>query len=154
LARWSRTAGVLALLLVLFYSGSSIRFYLRHPEFSVDWRTAISYLLPRLQPGDEVVMDPYVRYTFDYYRQTNPAKARPIVIANSLATSLPAPPPQNVWVIASVLVNPDDKSSGPEGTQAQVQVFLRAHGKSYCALPPGPERASVQVWQMQSCGLP
>ncbi len=36
--------GILALLIVMFYSGSAIRFYLRHPEFSVDWRTAITYL--------------------------------------------------------------------------------------------------------------
>lgn len=154
LARWSRTAGVLALLVVLFYSGSAIRFYLRHPEFSVDWRTAVSYILPRLQPGDEVVMDPYVRYTFDYYRQASSLKVPPLVMANSLFTSLPAPAPKNVWVIASVLVNPDDKSSGPEATQMQVQAFLDSHGKSYCAEPPRPEKASVKIWQLPHCAQP
>ncbi|MGB8888800.1 MAG: glycosyltransferase family 39 protein [Candidatus Korobacteraceae bacterium] len=154
LTRWSRAAGVLALFLVMFYSGSAMRFYLRHPEFSVDWRTAITYLLPRLQPGDEVVMDPYVRYTFDYYRQAGSLKVPPVIMANSLATSLPAPAPRNVWVIASVLVNPEDKSSGPEATQTQVQAFLDSHGKSYCAQPPRPETASVEVWQLQRCGQP
>ncbi len=154
LARWSRIAGVLALLIVLFYSGSAIRFYLRHPGFSVDWRTAILYLLPRLQSGDELVMDPYVRYTFDYYRQASQPKLLPLIMANSLSTSLATPPPKNVWVIASVLVNPDDKSSGPQATQMQVQAFLDSHGKSYCILPPRPEGASVQVWQLRHCVQP
>lgn len=154
LARRSRTAGVLALLLALFYSGSAIRFYLRHPEFSVDWRTAVSYLLPRLQPGDEVVMDPYVRYTFDYYRQASRSKVLPVVMASSLSTSLATPAPKNLWVIASVLVNPDDKSSGPEATQMQVLAFLDSHGKSYCAEPPRPEKASVKIWQLQHCTQP
>ena len=154
LAHWSRTAGILTLLIVMFYSGSAIRFYLRHPEFSVDWRTAITYLLPRLQPGDEVVMDPYVRYTFDYYRQASALKTPPVVMAGSLATSVPAPAPKNVWVIASVLVNPDDKSSGPQATQMQVRAFLDSHGKSYCALPRRPDQASVQVWQLQHCRQP
>jgi mannosyltransferase len=154
LARWSRTAGLLALLLVLLYSGSAIRFYLRHPDFSVDWRTAISYLLPRLQAGDELVMDPYIRYTFDYYRQASQVKPVPVVMANSLSTSLAKPPPKNVWVIASVLVNPDDKSSRPEATQTQVQAFLDSQGKSYCAEWPRPEGASVQVWQLRRCAKP
>jgi mannosyltransferase len=154
LARWSRMVGVFALLIVLFYSGSAIRFYLRHPDFSVDWRTAVSYLVPHLQPGDEVVMDPYVRYTFDYYRQASQSKALPLLMANSLSTSLATPPPKNVWVIASVLVNPDDKSSGPQATQTQVQAFLDSHGKSYCPLPPSPEGASVQVWQLRHCVQP
>jgi len=154
LARWSRTAGLLALLLVLLYSGSAIRFYLRHPDFSVDWRTAISYLLPRLQAGDELVMDPYIRYTFDYYRQASQVKPVPVVMANSLSTSLAKPPPKNVWVIASVLVNPDDKSSRPEATQTQVQAFLDSQGKSYCAEWPRPEGASVQVWQLRRCVKP
>jgi hypothetical protein len=152
LARWSRTASVLALLLVLFYSGSAIRFYLRHPNFSVDWRTAISYLLPRLQAGDELVMDPYIRYTFDYYRHASQVKTIPVIMASSLSTSLATPPPKNVWVIASVLINPDDKSSGPQRTQSQVQAFLNSQGKSYCAEPPRPEGASVQVWQLRYCG--
>ncbi len=154
LTRWSRTAGILALLIVVFYSGSAIRFYLRHPEFSVDWRTAITYLLPRLQPGDEVVMDPYVRYTFDYYRRAGATKTPPVVMTDSLTTSLPAPAPKNVWVIASVLVNPDDKSSGPQATQTQVQAFLDSQGKSYCTLPRRPEGASVQVRQLQYCRQP
>jgi mannosyltransferase len=152
LARWSRTASVLALLLVLFYSGSAIRFYLRHPDFSVDWRTAISYLLPRLQAGDELVMDPYIRYTFDYYRHASQVKTIPVIMASSLSTSLATPPPKNVWVIASVLINTDDKSSGPQRTQSQVQAFLNSQGKSYCAAPPRPEGASVQVWQLRYCG--
>jgi uncharacterized membrane protein len=154
LARWSRTAGVLALLLVLLYSSSAIRFYLRHPDFSVDWRAAISYLLPRMQAGDELVMDPYIRYTFDYYRHASQVKAVPVVMANSLSTSLATPPPKNVWVIASVLVNPDDKSSGPEVTQTQVQTFLDSQGKSYCAERPRPEGAGVEVWQLRRCVKP
>ncbi len=154
LARWSRIAGVLALLLVLLYSGSACRFYLRHPDFSVDWRTAISYLLPRVQAGDELVMDPYIRYTFDYYRHASQVKAVPVIMASSLSTSLATPAPKNVWVIASVLVNPDDKSSGPEATQTQVQTFLDSHGKSYCAERPRPEGASVQVWQLRRCVKP
>ncbi len=44
----------------------------------------------------------------------------PVVMAGSLATSVPAPAPKNVWVIASVLVIPDDKSSGPQATQMQI----------------------------------
>ncbi len=152
LARWSRAVSVLALLMVLFYSGSAIRFYLRHPNFSVDWRTAISYLLPRLQAGDELVMDPYIRYTFDYYRHASQVKTVPVIMASSLSTSLATPSPKDVWVIASVLVNPDDQSSGPEGTKSQVQAFLNSQGKSYCAELPAPQGASVQVWQLRYCG--
>ena len=97
------------------------------------------------------MMDPYIRYTFDYYRHASQVKAVPVIMASSLSTSLATPAPKNVWVIASVLVNPDDKSSGPEATQTQVQTFLDSHGKSYCAERPRPEGASVQVWQLRRC---
>lgn len=153
LARWSRVAGAIVLLVIVFYSGSAIRFYDRHPEFNVDWRGAISYLLPRLQPGDQLAMDPYVRYTFDYYRQESSAHVRPLVMTSSLSAPLATPEPANVWAIASVLVNPDDPSSGPQGTRAQVEAFLAAH-KSYCAEPPRPEGASVEVWQLRRCTQP
>lgn len=153
LARWSRLAGAIVLLVIVFYSGSAIRFYNRHPDFSVDWRGAISYLLPRLQPGDQLAMDPYVRYTFDYYRQQSSARVPPLVMVNSLSAPLVRPEPANVWAIASVLVNPDDPSSGPQGTQAQVRAFLAAH-ESFCAQPPQPVGASVEVWQLSRCGQP
>ena len=154
LARWSRPAGGMALLVVLIYSVSGIRFYDRHPEFSVDWRSAIEYLLPRLQPGDQLAMDPYIRYTFDYYQQQRKSPPTPLVIVNSLSSPLVRPEPRNVWTIASVLINPDDPASGAERTQKQVEAFMAKHGKTYCAQSPRPEGASVEVWQLRRCDGP
>jgi mannosyltransferase len=149
-ARWSKSAALIVLLLIVFYSGSAIRFYHRHPESSVDWRGAFAYLLPRVQPGDEVVMDPYVVYTFDYYRETSRQGVQPLVVVGSLSTPLPATLPQNVWVVAPVLINPYEKLPKAD-TQAQVDAFLAEHEQLYCELPPRPEGASVKVWQMRRC---
>lgn len=147
-ARWSKSAALIVLVLIVFYSGSAIRFYHRHPESSVDWRGAFAYLLPRVQSGDEVVMDPYVVYTFDYYRETSRQGVPPLVVVGSLSTPLPATLPQNVWVVAPVLVNPYEKLPKAD-MQAQVDAFLAEHEQLYCELSPRPEGASVQVWQMR-----
>ncbi len=148
--RWSKPAAVLILVLIVFYSGSAIRFYHRHPEAGVDWRGAFAYLLPRVQPGDEIVIDPYVVYTFDYYRETSKREVPALFIEDSLSTPLPASPPQNVWFVAPVLTNPYEKLPKAD-VQTQVSAFLTEHGQAYCGLPPRPEGAGVQVWQMRRC---
>lgn len=152
LMRWSRCAGILALLLLVITSSSGVRFYLRHPQFSVDWRGAIQYLLPRLQPGDHVAINPYVRYLFDYYRDIDPHPLPPFTIT----ATLPQPPTANyssdLWLLAPVARNPDDPASGPAAAQAAVQDFVAATGGSYCAMPPQPSSGSVQVWQIRPCG--
>lgn len=148
--RWSRVAAAIALLLLLITSASGLRFYFRHPQFTVNWRAAIQYMLPRLQAGDQVAMHPYVRFVFDYYRELYPQPLPPFTIATSLQEPLQMPDPENVWLLAPVARNPDDPASGPQSAEEAVRQFALAHD-SYCALSPQPEGGSVLVWQIQRC---
>lgn len=152
LARWSRAASVVMLLVMLVYSTSAIRFYHRHLSFTIDWQTPMTYLLARAQTGDRVVIDPYVGFLFDYYRKVSPSPQTPLEIASSLADPLPQPVPGNVWAIAPVWTNPDDPSSGPEAIHAEAKDFVASHQGWYCQQPPWPQGASVEVWQFQRCG--
>ena len=149
-ARWSRPAAGAVLLLILFYSGSAIRFYDRHPEFEQDWRGASDYLLSRVQAGDEVVLDGYVRITFDYYRARSTVKVPPFVMVESAASPLPKPAPLNVWCLGGV--QQGSEISDPAASNIAVQVFQTAYGESYCARPPQPKTGIVRVWQFVRCG--
>jgi hypothetical protein len=150
LMRWSRWAGILALLLLVITSSSGIRFYLRHPQFSVDWRAAIQYLLPQLQPGDQVAIDPYTRFVFEYYRDIYPQPLPPFTIT-AMLHELPAKDSSDLWLLAPVARNPDDPASGPEAAQRAVSDFVAASRGRYCALPPQPPGGSVLVWQVRHC---
>ncbi|MGA2905888.1 MAG: hypothetical protein ABSD98_18840, partial [Candidatus Korobacteraceae bacterium] len=149
--RWSRAAGALALLLLLITSASGLGFYWRHPQSSIDWRGAIQYLLPRVEPGDEIAMQPYVGFVFDYYRQLYTRPLPPVVTAARLAQPLPTPEPHNLWLLAPAARNPDDPASGPQAAEAAVRQFVAAHRDTYCALPPQPQGATVMVWQIRRC---
>ena len=151
LMRWSRCAAIFALLLLVITSSSGVRFYLRHPQFSVDWRAAIQYLLPRLQPGDQVAMDPYARFVFDYYRDEYSEPLPPFTITATLREP-PANNSSDLWLLAPVARNPDDPASGPEAAQRAVQDVVAAGRGRYCALPPQPPDGSVLVWQIRRCG--
>ncbi len=152
LKRWSRCGATLALLLLVVTSLSGVRFYLRHPQFTIDWRAATQYLLPRLQPGDQVAMDPYARFVFDYYRDTYSQPLPPFTITATLQEPLTANNSSNLWLLAPVARNPDDPSSGPKAAQQAVQDFVAASHGSYCALPPQPPDGSVLVWEIRRCG--
>ena len=71
LPRW---LGLLAFLLLAFFSYNSALSYYRHFNTREDWRAATAYVLSHAQTGDTVVVVPeYCRFTFDYYRQHMPA---------------------------------------------------------------------------------
>ena len=149
--RWSRLGGAAILLLLMIESASAIRSYERHPQLSVDWRGAIQYLLPRLEPGDRLVVPPYARFTYDYYRDLNSSPVPPVSLASSLDEPVPASGAENIWLLASALYNPDDPASGARAVQDKVEAFVAAHGPMYCAMPPQPAGASVMVWQLRRC---
>jgi mannosyltransferase len=144
LCRRYRWAALALLAVMVFYSASNIRHYFRHPEYVESWREASAYLLSKAQPGDEVVMLAGLGPpTFDYYREQNPRKVPGLLFAASADAPLPAPPPQNVWFVGSVLLTPN--------WATEAAAFQQAHGGDYCAEPPQPESGSVRVWQFRRC---
>ena len=150
LARWSRPAAGVVLLLILFYSLSAIRFYDRHPEFEQDWRGASDYVLSRMQAGDEVLVDGYTRFVVDYYFARSRVKVPLQAIAESASPPLAKPAPADVWFIGAV--EPASGFSDPAASSTEVQTFQELYGESYCALPAYPKSGIVRVWQFQRCG--
>ena len=126
LAGSSRTVAAFLLLAVVVYSASEARFYFRHPEWGEDWRGASRYVLAHVKESDEVVIEPYARLTFDYYRQTEAGDVGNFVSNDSLSAPLPTPAPDNIWFIASVLFNPNWRFAKAGEAEAEVQKFLSA----------------------------
>lgn len=142
ISHWSRWIGPAVLVLIVFYSFSTIRHYLWHPEYSENWKEASAYLLANAQNGDEVVIPPYPSVgVFDYYRERFPGKLPALVRAYSAEAPLPTPTPQSVWFIGPV-VTMENWGIAP---------FLRAHQGMYCALPPQPNWGSIRTWQFRRC---
>lgn len=145
ISHWSRWIGAAVLVLMVFYSFSNIRHYLRHPEYTENWKEASAYLLANAQNGDEVVIPPAFSYpglgVFDYYRERFPGKLPVLVLAYSPEAPLPTPTPQSVWFIGPAVMM-ENWGIAP---------FLRAHPGMYCALPPQPNWGSIRTWQFRRC---
>lgn len=145
LARWSKAAGVLVLVLIVFYSMSNVRYHLRHPEYGENWREASQYVFAHAEAGDEVVILPGMpRFVFDYYREMNPANVPVLVFANSAPELLPQPLPQNVWFVGWT-----ERQSRWDTEAAK---FLEAQRPRYCEKPLRFDASIVKVWQFRLCG--
>jgi len=141
-----RLAVALGLLLViLFYSASNIRFYLRQAEFDENWREATAFVLAGAQPGDEVViMEGLPRVVFDYYRLTSTTTVRGLIIAGSADAQLPNPAPENVWFMGSIRLKPH--------WEDEAHRFLEIHRQDYCSVTPKLAPGPIKVWQFKHCG--
>lgn len=132
------------LLLILFYSASNIRYYVRHPEFGENWREATAYLLARSHPRDEVVIiEGLPPLVFDYYRQMSATKVPGLIIVHSGDAPLPVPPPENVWFLGSVLLKPN--------WEDEAHHFLESHRRDYCYVASEPLSRTIKVWQFRRC---
>jgi mannosyltransferase len=151
LSRWTRAAAIGLLALILLYSASGIRFYERHPEFAEGWRGASTYVLAHVQAGDVVIVGGLAGLSFDYYREIDKVGLPSFARLESVATSLPSPPPQNVWLIGDTRFNPNWKGAVPGAGQAEVQAFAVAHQRDYCPLPTHAEMDGVRAWQFRRC---
>jgi len=118
------------LLLILFFSASNIRFYMRHAEFDENWREAAAFLLRGAHPGDEVVIvDGLPQVVFDHYRQTSPT-APDLIIVGSADAPIPSPLPEGVWFMGSTRLKPD--------WECEAHRFLELHRQDYCYVAPTP----------------
>jgi hypothetical protein len=144
LARWSKVAGVIVLVLIVFYSISNVRYHIGHPEYGENWREASQYVFAHAEPGDEVViLSGLPLFVFDYYREMRPAKIPALTMADSASNALPQPLPKNVWFI------------GWTGRQprwdTEAERFREAQEPRYCEIQPEPVSGIVKVWQFRLC---
>jgi mannosyltransferase len=151
LSRFSRPLAFGIVAAVIFYSAMAIRFYDKHPEYAEGWREASLSILQRVQPGDAVIAESLIGYTFDYYRDTFSSSLPPFARMDSFAASLPIPLPENVWILASVRFNPNWRGAVPGATEAAVQKFAAAHTGEYCPAPPYFEAGEARVWHFRRC---
>jgi mannosyltransferase len=144
-ARRRLSVAVGLLLLILFYSASNIRFYVRHTGFDENWREATAGLLAGAHPGDEVViMGGLPSLVFDYYRRSSTATVPGLVVVNSGDAPLPSPAPENVWYLGSTRLKPD--------WEHEAHRFLEIHRQDYCAVAAEPVTGPIKVWQLKRCG--
>jgi len=146
----SRMVGFGLLAFIVLYSTTSIRFYLRHPEFGEDVRGASRYVLAHVQPGDAVIVGEVTGMTFDYYREIDGEAVPQLARLESVTTPLPSPLPENVWFFGSTRPNPNWRGAAPDAA-AEMQTFAVAHARDYCPLPPHTEAGGVTVWQFRRC---
>jgi mannosyltransferase len=109
---------VLILAIAVLFSVKSIRFYFRHSDLNEDWRGATGYIFANVAAGDDViVLPPYARFTFDYYRQHASAKSPPFFVKSALTQAYMTPQPRHIWIIISGFVKDHIRSgaSSPEG---------------------------------------
>ena len=154
LSRYSRPVALVLLGLIIFYSGSAIRFYDRHPEFAEGWREASNFVLKRVQPGDAVIAESLTGLTFDYYRDTLGAKLPPFARWDSFTTPIQAPLPGSIWILGSVRFNPNWKGAVPGSAEAEVRSFADAHRNRYCLALPNFDAGETRVWQFRLCPPP
>jgi mannosyltransferase len=133
------------LLLIVFYSASSIRFYVRQAEFDENWREATAFVMAEAHSGDEVVvMEGLPRVVFDYYRQASATKAPDLTIVGTADAAVPNPAPENVWFVGSTRLKPDWEGEGHR--------FLEMHRQDYCPVASEPVKGPIKVWQFKRCG--
>ena len=152
LAHWSRVVALVLLLLIIFHSATAIRSYIRTLRTGENWRGATAYLLTRVADGDLVVMEPYRRHTFDYYREIRGGISPTFAAADSLSAPLPKPFPKHVWYLASVFFNPYWKGDKPGAAENEVRSFLAAHRQSYCSVTLYTAFSPVDLWRFTRCG--
>lgn len=150
MARWSRPLAAVWLLLILFHSARGIQYHIRNLKTAEDWRGASGYLVSHIEPGDLIVMEPYRRHTFDYYRETHQAVPQ-FLSSDSLSAPLPNPLPKTIWYMASVRFNPYWKSDKPGAAQNEVRAFTEAHRQSYCTVTLDSAFSPVEIWQFTRC---
>ena len=124
---------------MVFGSASALRFYYRHPEYDENWRAAILHVLDNVQPGDEIVVDPYSRFTFDFYSRQQRIAPAALNLANDLsAAAAHDPVPHQIWFVAR------------KNSQSQVDEFL--HGQHHYCQPAGPFLAyDLRAWRFVPC---
>ena len=139
LSAWSRATAIGLLLMMVLGSASGLRFYFRHPDYEENWRAAILHALDHVQPGDEIVVDPYSRFTFDFYSQQRGVPQSALRISRTLtAAAAQFPAPGQIWFV------------GRKGSQGEVDEFLRAQGR-YCQ-PAQPFMAyELRAWRFAPC---
>ncbi len=143
LAERRRVIALLLLAMTLVYSVSSIRFYMRHPEFGESWREATAYLLSKAHPGDEVVVMGGLPFlVFDYYRQNSTAEVPDLAVANSVS-ALPNALPDNVWFVGTNLLKPT--------WEEEAHRFAELYRNQYCSVPTEPMPGTIQVWHFSRC---
>lgn len=152
LARWSRALAVVLMLLILFHSARGIQNHIRTMRMAEDWRGASGYLLSHIESGDVVVMEPYRRHTFDYYREIHGGMTPTFVSADSLSAPLPKPLPKHVWYLASVFFNPYWKGDKPGAAENEAEKFLTAHRQAYCSVTLYTAFSPVDLWRFTRCG--
>jgi mannosyltransferase len=147
IARVSRRRLAIAaglLLLIVFYSASSIRFYVRQARFDENWREAAAFVMVGAHSGDEVVvMEGLPRVVFDYYRRASATKAPALMIVDSADVPLPSPVPENVWFVGSMRLKPD--------WEGEAHRFLEMHRQDYCSVASAPVTGPIKVWQFRRC---
>jgi|GEM_PF-1665897 len=143
LARWHCWVGAVLLAFTIFYSASNIRHYFHHPDYSENWREATAYVFSHARSGDEVVLMPFARPTFDYYRATYNRNVPDLRLSDSAADAPHSPLPQTVWFLGSVLLKPN--------WAEEAAAFGRARQGQYCAEPLPPNSGSVQIWEFSLC---
>lgn len=137
LAAYVRAVAVVLFVLIMLYSVGSIRFYFRHPNYGENWRAVIEHVLSNASPGDDIVVDPYTRFTFDYYARRRSSSAREVRISADLSSAVSAMPQPNViWVL------------GRGSDQSAVQQFENSQGQYCLAREPMPMQ---ELWKLYRC---
>ena len=136
LQRWARILMLAAMVLGSFNSALS---YYRHPQLKEDWRGTSVYLLSQAEPEDNVIVLPgYGRFTFDYYREVNPAAAVPLRFPD-LDSPLDG---ERIWLIVY-------ESSDPMARDV-IRKLRNAPGSSYCEIK-SQQFNLIKVWLLQRC---
>lgn len=148
--RLARTAGVILLAIIIFYSASAIRSYDRHPEFAEGWRESSLSILQRAQPGDAVIAESEAGLVFDYYHGER-YRELPITRLDSFDARIPDPLPASIWVIGSVRFNPNWKGAVPGETEKSVQSFADREQGEYCLAGPDANVGETRVWHFRRC---
>jgi mannosyltransferase len=112
---------VLILAIAVLFSVKSIRFYFRHSDLNEDWRGATEYIFANVGAGDDViVLPPYARFTFDYYRQHASSTSPPFFVKSALTQAYMTPQPRHIWIIISGFVK-DHIQSGASSLEGYCQ---------------------------------
>jgi hypothetical protein len=139
LASWTRAAAIALLLLMVFNSASAIGFYYRHPEYDENWRAAILHVLDNVQPGDEIVIDPYSRFTFDFYSGQRGFRSSALNFSGDLTSAVAHDPaPSQIWLVAR------------KNSQSQVDEFLRRQHR-YCQPVEPFLTYDLRAWRFIPC---
>jgi mannosyltransferase len=139
LSAWSRAAAIGLLLLMVLGSASGLRFYFRHPDYEENWRAAFLHVLDSVQSGDEIVVDPYSRFTFDFYTQRRGVTTSGLSFSSDLpAAAAHVPAPAQIWFIAR------------KNAQTQVNDFLYGQQR-YCQRQEPFSVYDLRTWQFVPC---